>query len=187
MLLYHYFDKKTGPFRNLSDLSEEEANKVLLTIKSEKPESMCAKRQDSYVADRRRFEEILRTEFQKKGGKIEREVPHYLVVGECPWLQSWFEDCDHIVIDTADLDLSTVSFTYGDSHPTFSDRVNDGKEYRKKLYTYDEIIGVIKKYGLPQDWNPDGKYGPERYVEAHVWSDRGILECGKRRNEGTDH
>ena len=62
MLLYHYFDKKTGPFRNLSDLSEEEANKVLQTIKSEKPESMCAKRQDSYVADRRRFEEILRTE-----------------------------------------------------------------------------------------------------------------------------
>ena len=56
MLLYHYFDKKTGPFRNLSDLSEEEANKMLLTIKSEKPETMCAKRQDSYVADRRRFE-----------------------------------------------------------------------------------------------------------------------------------
>lgn len=74
MLLYHYFDKRTGPFRNLSDLSEEEANKVLLTIKSEKPESMCAKRQDSYVADRRRFEEILRTEFRKKGGKIERSV-----------------------------------------------------------------------------------------------------------------
>ena len=96
MLLYHYFDKKTGPFRNLSDLSEEEANKVLLSIKAEKPETMCAKRQDSYVADRRRFESILRTEFRKK-------------------------------------------------------------------------------YGLPQDWNPDGKYGPERYVEAHVWSDRGIL------------
>ena len=185
MLLYHYFDKKTGPFRNLSDLSEEEAYKVLLSIKAEKPETMCAKRQDSYVADRRRFEEIRRTEFRKKGGKIEREVPHYLVVGECPWLQSWFEDCDHIVIDTADLDLSTVSFTYGDSHPTFSDRVNDGKEYRKKLYTYDEIIGVMKKYGLPQDWNPDGKYGPERYVEAHVWSDRGILEDGKRQKEGT--
>ena len=96
MLLYHYFDKKTGPFRNLSDLSEEEAYKVLLSIKAEKPETMCAKRQDSYVADRRRFEAILRTEFRKK-------------------------------------------------------------------------------YGLPQDWNPDGKYGPERYVEAHVWSDRGIL------------
>ena len=77
---------------------------------------------------------------------------------------------------SADLDLSTVSFTYGDSHPTFSNRVNDGKEYRKKLYTYDEILEIIKKYGLPQEWNPDGKYGPERYVEAHVWSDIGVIK-----------
>lgn len=85
------------------------------------------------------------------------------------------------------MDLSTVSFTYGDSHPTFNDRVNDGKEYRKKAFTYDEIIGMIKKYGLPQDWNPDGEYGPERYVEAHVWSDRGIKKDGKGQNEGIDH
>ena len=28
MVLYHYFDKKIGPFRNLSDLSEEEANQM---------------------------------------------------------------------------------------------------------------------------------------------------------------
>lgn len=52
------------------------------------------------------------------------------------------------MIDTTNLDLNTVSFTYGDSHPTFSNRVNDGKEYRKKLYTYNEIIEIIKKYGL---------------------------------------
>ena len=38
-----------------------------------------------------------------------------------------------------------------------------------------EIIEIIKKYGLPQEWNPDGKYDPERYVETHVWRDRGIL------------
>ena len=48
MLLYHYYDKKIGPFKNLSDLSIEEANRILLTIKSEKPETMCAKRQDIY-------------------------------------------------------------------------------------------------------------------------------------------
>ena len=27
---------------------------------------------------------------------------------------------------------------------------------------------------MPQDWNDDGKYGPERYIEAHVWSDKTI-------------
>jgi hypothetical protein len=47
----------------------------------------------------------------------------------------------------------------------------DGKEYRRKLYTYDEILKIIEKYGLPQDWNDDGTFGPERYIEAHVWSD----------------
>jgi len=50
----------------------------------------------------------------------------------------------------------------------------DDKEYRRKLYTHNEIVKVIKKYGLPQDYNADGAYGPERYVEAHVWSDETV-------------
>lgn len=72
--------------------------------------------------------------------------------------------------------LRTVSFTYGDSHPTFSPwpRDDDWKEYRRQLYTYDEIPEVIDKYGLPQDWNDDGKFGPERYIEAHIWGDEVI-------------
>lgn len=36
---------------------------------------------------------------------------------------------------------------------------------------YNEILEIIKKYGYPQDWNKDGKFGPERYIEVHVWSD----------------
>ena len=38
----------------------------------------------------------------------------------------------------------------------------------------DGTLDIIKKYGLPQDWNDDGKYGPERYIEAHIWSDETI-------------
>ena len=71
----------------------------------------------------------------------------------------------------SDFDKTTLSFTYGDSHPTFSDLINDGKEYRKKLYTYDEILDLIEKYGYPQDWHKSGEFGPERYIEVHVWSD----------------
>lgn len=36
---------------------------------------------------------------------------------------------------------------------------------------YDEIPEIIEKYGYPQEWNPDGLLGPERYIEAHIWSD----------------
>ena len=54
--------------------------------------------------------------------------------------------------------------------PTFSPKVNDGKEYCKQIYTYEEILRIIEKYGLPQIWNDDGSKGPERYIEAHIWT-----------------
>lgn len=49
--------------------------------------------------------------------------------------------------------------------------MTDEREYHKQIYTYDEILELIKKYGLPQEWNKDGKFGPERYIEMQVWSD----------------
>ena len=97
-----------------------------------------------------------------------------MIIEHSPWLSSWYENSVYIKIPIEEFELSTLSFTYGDSHPTFSFRVNDGKEYRKKLYTYDEIFKIIEKYGSPQEWNGDGKYGPEIYIEVHGWSDETI-------------
>lgn len=174
MDLYHYFDRRTGPFKSLTKLSPEKAKEVLEAVKTERPASFCAQRNEEYVEKRRRCEAILRKEFAAKGGIMEIESPHYMVLGYSPWLYSWYEQPEFIKIPVEEFDLRTVSFTYGDSMPTFSDRVNDGREYRKKLYTYDEILEVIAKYGMPQDWNDDGRQGPERYIEAHVWSDRTI-------------
>lgn len=174
MFLYHYFDRTIGPFKNLSDLSMEDANKILQEIASTKPNVQCAKRSSDYMQARAYYENILRSEFRKKGGLIQRQAPHYMVVEHSPWLSSWYENSAFIRIPIEEFDLRTVSFTYGDSHPTFSEKVNDGKEYRKKLYTYDEILKIIEKYGLPQGWNDDGKHGPERYIEAHIWSDETI-------------
>ena len=169
MYLYHYYDSKAGAFRNLSDLPPDEAAQLLRRIKSEKPDSQCAGRHESYIEDRLYYERILREKFLEKGGKVERKAPHYMVVGHSPWLSTWYEDMSYIKIPIGEFDIGTLSFTYGDSHPTFSPRLNDGK-----LYTYDEILGVIQKYGFPQDWNDDGKFGPERYIEVQVWSDETI-------------
>ena len=183
MYLYHFFEKSTGPFRNLSDLSVEEAWDVVNRVRVERPGSQCAQRHDKYVEYRRNCENILRTEFAKKGGKMDRFVPHYMVVEFSPWLSTWYEDCDYIKIPIEEFDLSTLSFTYGDSMPTFSPTVQDGKEYRHKLYTYEEILKVIEKYGLPQDWNDDGKYGPERYIEVHIWSDETVKKYVNDKGE----
>ncbi len=176
MFLYHYYDKAIGPFVSLSDLPMDEANAVINRIKSERPNVQCAQRDAEYMFRRRMYEDILRKVFIKKGGVIRRSTPHYMVVGHSPWLATWFENSAFVKIPIDEFDLSTVSFTYGDSHPTFSPwpRDDDWKEYRRQLYTYDEILKVIGKYGLPQDWNDDGKFGPERYIEAHVWDDQPI-------------
>lgn len=174
MYLYHYYEKSSRPFLNLSELPLEEANQILEAIKEHKPNTQCAKRQSEYMKARVHYEGILREEFLKKGGKIERLVPHYMTIEHSPWLSSWYENSSFIRIPIEAFDLSTLSFTYGDSHPTFSSRVNDGKEYRKKLYRYDEILHIIEKYGLPQEWNDKGQYGPERYIEVHIWSDETI-------------
>ncbi len=105
---------------------------------------------------------------------MQRMAPHYLVVEHSPWLSTWYEEGAFVRIPAEEFDKSTISFTYGDSMPAFSPLVNDGKEYRQRLYTYEEILQVIGKYGLPQDWNDDGRLGPERYIEVQVWSDEVI-------------
>ena len=174
MKLYHYYEKEMGPFKSISDLSDEKAENILQNIRTDKPDIFLSKRPEDYLLKRRKFEEILRNEFIKSGGKPERKTPHYMVVEEVPFFDKWYEHPACISIDAGELDLSMLSFTYGDSHPTFSGKINDGKEYRGRLYNYDEILKIIEKYGLPQVWNPDHKYGPECYVEVQVWTDRGL-------------
>ena len=98
MLLYHYYDKNIGPFKNLSDLTIEEANRVLQEIAITKPNVQCAKRNADYMQSRAYYENILRNEFQKKGGLICRQVPHYMVVEYSPWLSTWYENSSYIKI-----------------------------------------------------------------------------------------
>lgn len=175
MFLYHYYDRSVGPFKNLSDLSVEEAEKIIQNIKNNKPSSMAGQRDSNYMKRRLNYETLARNLFIEKGGKPTREAPHYMVVEPCEWLNSWYIDGGFVKIPIEEFDIKTISFTYGDMHPTFSPLVNDEKEYRKKLYTYTEILEIIDKYGLPQNWNRHGSFGPERYIEVQIWSDETIL------------
>ena len=44
----------------------------------------------------------------KKGGNIQRQSPHYMVVEHSPWLASWFENSVFIKIDIDKFDKSTI-------------------------------------------------------------------------------
>jgi hypothetical protein len=168
IFLTHYYEKATGPFQSLSDLPMEQAEALLDGIRRE-GRVFASQRKEDYLAIRRELEGQIRSIFLAKGGQPGRLTPHYLILGACPWLKAWYrEGCEAIIL-LRDVDPQMVSFTYGDSFPAM--RYQDGRPYRGQVYTLAEIPGVICKYGLPQEWNPDGLRGPERYIEAQVWDD----------------
>ena len=171
--LYHYYEKQKGPFLNLSRLEIDEAKSIQNKIlKNEKV--FASERPDDYLERRKELEHIAYTIFVKKGGRPQKKYPHYMVVEECKWLETWYKTPAFIKIPIQIFDMNKVSFSYGDLFPAFSDSLNN-KEYSNQIYTYTEILEIVKKYGLPQEWNTDGKYGPERYIEAQIW-DNGLIE-----------
>lgn len=96
-----------------------------------------------------------------------------MIIGECGYCNTWYKNPDYIKIPIKEFDMSTVSFTYGDSFPTFAPTYGDKSEYRQNIYTFDEIKNIIDKYGRPQElpWNENTPYWRPLYIEAQVWSD----------------
>lgn len=173
--LYHYFEKAIGAFKNLSEIDIEEAQK----IQSQLNKVFASQRNPEYLHRRKYLEQLVRGMFIQKGGKPERQTPYYMVIGECPWLSSWYKESSFVKIPINDFDSNTISFTYGDTFPTFSDKVTDNLEYRKTVYTYDEIFKIIEKYGLPQDKWKEPVFAQPAYVEVQVWSNNPIMQYRK--------
>jgi len=174
MFLYHYFEKSKGPFLSLTALSLGDAAEIQRKLVSDN-KTFAAQRNEQYLSRRYELEKLVRAMFIEKGGKPQRKTPHYFVIGECPWLAAWYEQADYIKIPIEEFNLQTVSFTYGDTFPTFSPNVTDGLEYRKKVYVYEEILEVIERYGMPQDKRDKPVFAQPCYVEAQVWSDEPVL------------
>lgn len=183
MKLYRYFSPSRDVFAGVSDLDftlfpDSEPYKGLLPRNYNK----------EYISRRLKTEQELYNQFRAKGGKPQKLHPYYLTLGAC---DEWFFGKKHcfgnLAFELSEFDENTISFTYGDSIPTFMEEYDDGKEYRKKVYTFREIKELIHRYGLPQEWNPMEEYGPENYIEAQIWSDNPIVlyrPCGYPNDVG---
>ncbi|MDF2670697.1 MAG: hypothetical protein K0R67_3003 [Paenibacillus sp.] len=166
--LYHYYEQANGPFRNLSSQTPEQAEGILNKLRAEQ-QVFAGRRSDQYLMIRRELEQQARDMFIEKGGKPTNSYPHYMTLGACDWLTSWYKQGRELQIEWNAFDEQSISFTYGDLFPTM--RYQDDKPYRRQVYTKEEILGLIGQYGLPQEWNKDGAKGPERYIEVQIWDD----------------
>lgn len=169
--LSHYYELSVGPFRSLTKLPDAEAAKIPKAL-IQNVEVFAGKHQINYLEIRRELEATVRQKFIEKGGKPELQQPHYMILGSCSWLLEWYKEGREIRVHLRNFDVDVVSFTYGDTFPAM--RYQDGKEYRRQVYRFEELPALIERFGLPQEWNADGQHGPERYIEAQVWSDKPV-------------
>ena len=102
--LSHYYEKSIGAFNNLSEMNIEEAQK----IQDELNGVFASQRNMEYLNRRRFLEQLVRDLFVRKGGKPERETPYYMVIGECPWLKTWYKESSFVKMPISDFDLNTI-------------------------------------------------------------------------------
>jgi hypothetical protein len=171
--LCHYYEATRGPLVSLSDLPLEEAERILDAIRA-RGDVFASQRASDYLEIRRELEERVRRLFSEKGGRPERERPHYFILGACPWVKEWYRAGRELRVPLAAFSPEIVSFTYGDTFPAM--RYPDGKPYRGQVYTLAELPELIRLFGLPQEHNPDGRLGPDRYIEAQVWDDEPLRQ-----------
>ncbi len=138
--MHHYYDKAIGPFKNLSMLTSEAAEDVSSRIRLE-GNSFASQRSNDYMQIRRELESIARKQFIAKGGQPQNSSPHYMTLGACDWLLSWYINPGVIVIPWEQFLEESISFTYGDLFPTM--RYRDDKPYRKQVYTRRESLNLL--------------------------------------------
>lgn len=187
MYFYHYFSKEIGPFHSISELPEEEAKKIWSNMIDhlEKMSGIDFKRNDDTMIVRRHevrriIESDMYQQFIGKDGIAERKYPYYMKLRnkEIPDKADidFYLNGDFLKIPVEEFDLSTISFTYGDSMQ-FLDPAQffnsvpsaEGKHWIK-IYTYAEILEIIDKYG----WQHDFGQGKPNFIEAQLWSEEQV-------------
>jgi len=125
IFIYHYFEKERGPFRSLSDVSDEKIIKILEHSRIEDKESgkgtlLGSVYSDDNINIRRRQEHMARITFAEKGGKPVRQFPYYAVLAKendptyIEGLKWRYKNGECVQISVEEFDMSAVSFTYGD-------------------------------------------------------------------------
>jgi len=174
-VLTHYYEASRGPFRSLTALAPDEGDRLQARLRAD-GRGFASQRTPDYLHIRRALEQRIRAQFCEQGGQPIRLTPHYMIVGMCDWVITWYAEGRSISVPIDAFDPATVSLTYGDSFPAM--RFDPTRPWHGRVWRLDELAEVIARFGLPQDWNPDGAAGPYRYIEAQVWADKPLSTLG---------
>ena len=153
----HYHVRDRGPFLNLSELTDVELVHVLEQLDTERQQGESQRVFGSRYMDlRKKTETRLRDLFIAAGGEPQRAVPHYFVLGTSNWFKGLSPGMQEVRTALSELPSTQASFTYPDSFTAMAFGPEFGlpyepKPYHKRVFRLEELIGVIRLYGTPQD------------------------------------
>jgi hypothetical protein len=174
-VITHNYDPDRGPCRNICDLSDAEATKILDEIRVSGLRSI----KPDYLQRRRLTEEWLGRERHRKLGPTRLERPVYFFLGD-------FADGKDpsrpmsLVLPLREFPPKALTFTYPDSMASLPIATRDDlrsyrKSYHGQVFTLDEITSVIDECGMPGDrWRSDPTMKYDKFIEVQVWDDRPI-------------
>jgi hypothetical protein len=170
----HLYDPQRGPFRNICDLCDEEAERLLDEIRNAGRPSL----KPDYLTRRRKTEAWLLAERCRKQGRPYLDHPVYFFLGD----RSDWRDASRpasIVLPLKLFPEGTLTFTFPDSMASLplsleEKHLGDRKGYHGKVFTLAEIRTVIADIGMPC-----GRARYDTFVEAQAWDDRPIRAAVK--------
>lgn len=118
LYITHYYYPGTDPWKNIMLLPEEEAFRKAEELAKAHPDTTSFGRFadfENYYPARKRADDYVREAFIKNGGSPKLMHPYSFVLGECEYLQKWFDTSDKLVFKLSDIPDDQVSFTLGDS------------------------------------------------------------------------
>lgn len=171
----HIYDPRRGPCRNICDLSEVQAERVLDEIRASGLRAI----KSNYLQRRRLTEAWLIRERRRLLGPTKLERPVYFFLGD-------FSDGKDpsrprsLVVRLREFPPETLTFTYPDSMASLPIATRDDlrpqrKRYHGQVFTLGEIEAVVAEYGMPGErWKTDPTMKYDKFIEVQVWDDRPI-------------
>jgi hypothetical protein len=176
-VITHNYDPDRGACRNICDLPDAEASKILDEIRRSGLRSI----KPDYLQRRRLTEEWLGRERFRKLGPTRLERPVYFFLG------NFADGTDpsrlmSLVLPLREFPPEALTFTYSDSMASLPIATRDElrlyrKPYHGQVFTLDEIKSAIDEWGMPGDrWKSDLTMKYDRFIEVQVWDDRPIRQ-----------
>ena len=194
--LTHYYRDDKPPFQSMSYLPDDAAERIGNALLEENPKAFRRFRKfPTYWPRRKRTDQWVRSEFEKKGGCPVEPYPQYLVLGTSSYIAALGDDGRYaeIRIPLSEFDPKEVSFTYSDCMVSLyvsehdRDKPHFNPEIHGKVFTLPEVLDIVKIHGIPNgEWKTDHKKSFDFFVEAQVWSFRPLKKyMGNTTNAST--